>query len=342
MNVQLDLASAWFLLVGVLLTGYAVLDGFDLGVGSLHLLTRGDSERRTLLNAIGPVWDGNEVWLLAGGGALFAAFPDVYATVFSGFYTALMLFLMVAILRAVSLEFRSKATMPWWPKVWDTVFAVTSTVMALLLGVALGNIARGIPIDADREFAGSFLGLLNPYALVVGLTTVALFVTHGGIYLQMKTEGALLERIQGQTQKAHLVLVALFVVLTVFTVVAQPHLVKPFQAVPALLAVPLLVTAALGYVPIALRAGRPGRAFVASATAIGGLMLTLGLGLYSRLVPSLPHPQHTLTIYNASSSPKTLTTMLIIALVGMPLVIGYTIFIYRIFKGKVRLDDHSY
>jgi cytochrome d ubiquinol oxidase subunit II len=214
--------------------------------------------------------------------------------------------------------------------------------MALLLGVALGNIARGIPITADREFAGSFLGLLNPYALLVGLTTVALFVMHGGIYLQLKTEGELLARLQGQTRRAWTAVAVLLVVLTTATLATQPHLVKAFKASPVLFGLPVLVAAALAYVRIALGQERCGTAFVASAAVILGLMLTLGVGLYPRLVPSLPHPEHSLTAYNAASSPLTLKVMLIIALIGMPLVIGYTVFIYRVFRGKVRLDENSY
>src|SRR5271157_1701672 len=194
--MHLDLNTIWFILVGVLLTGYAVLDGFDLGIGALHLFTNKDEERRVMINAIGPVWDGNEVWLVTGGGALFAAFPDVYATVFSGFYLALMLLLASLIFRAVAIEFRSKQPMRWWRQMWDIGFSVGSLLSGLLMGVALGNIAWGVPIDEHGEFAGTFLGLLTPYPVLVGITTVALFMMHGAIYGTMKTEGALHDKLR--------------------------------------------------------------------------------------------------------------------------------------------------
>src|SRR5512147_1077494 len=174
----MDLNTVWFLLIGVLLTGYAILDGFDLGVGVLHLFARDEEERRLHINAIGPVWDGNEVWLLTGGGALFAAFPVVYATVFSGFYLALMLLLVALILRAVSMEFRSKVDSPGWKKVWDWAFGIGSLLPAILFGVAFGNVLRGIPINEQGLFTGSFLELLNPYAILIGLLSLALFTMH--------------------------------------------------------------------------------------------------------------------------------------------------------------------
>ena len=195
--MHLDLNTIWFILVGVLFTGYAMLDGFDLGIGALHLFTKDDAERRTLLNAIGPVWDGNEVWLVTGGGALFAAFPNVYATVFSGFYLAFILLLAALIFRAVAIEFRSKQPMRWWRQMWDIGFSAGSIVSALLIGVAMGNIAWGVPIDEHGEFAGTFLGLLKPYPLLLGVTTVALFMMHGAIYGLMKTEGALHDKLRG-------------------------------------------------------------------------------------------------------------------------------------------------
>ncbi|MFA6542665.1 MAG: cytochrome d ubiquinol oxidase subunit II, partial [Bacteroidota bacterium] len=180
-----DLNFIWFILIGVLLTGYAILDGFDLGVGSLHLFTSTDDERRIMINAIGPVWDGNEVWLVTGGGALFAAFPDVYATVFSGYYTAIMLLLAVLIFRAVAIEFRSKQPMKWWRQMWDVAFSVSSITIALLMGVALGNTIVGVPVDHSKDFSISFFALLNPYAVLVGITTVSLFMMHGAIYAVM-------------------------------------------------------------------------------------------------------------------------------------------------------------
>ena len=191
-----DLQIIWFILVGVLFSGYAVLDGFDLGTGTLQFFIKGDENRRLMLNAVGPVWDGNEVWLITGGGALFAAFPYVYASVFSGFYLAFMLLLLTLIFRAVSIEFRSKQPMQWWRKGWDITFSVSSLLAALLIGVAMGNVTRGIPLDGQGNFTGTFLSLLNPYAVLLGLTSVALFAMHGGIFLMMKTQGNLQQQIK--------------------------------------------------------------------------------------------------------------------------------------------------
>jgi len=183
------LSILWYGLVGGLFIGYAILDGFDLGVGAWHLFVKKDEERRLLLNSIGPVWDGNEVWLVTAGGALFAAFPEAYATVFSGFYIPFMLLLACLIFRAVAIEFRSKQPMAWWRRMWDVSFSASSILSALLIGVALGNLIYGVPLTADHEFAGTFFGMLHPYALLVGVTTVALFMMHGAIYVVLKTEG---------------------------------------------------------------------------------------------------------------------------------------------------------
>ncbi len=194
---SLDLIRTWFILIGVLFTGYAMLDGLDLGVGAIHLFTNTDEERRIMLDAIGPVWDGNEAWLVTGGGALFAAFPNLYATLFSGFYLAFGLLLVALIFRAVAIEFRSKQPMRWWRRMWDVGFSGGSVLSSLLIGVAMGNIAWGVPIDDRGEFAGTFLSLLGPYPVLIAVTTLALFMMHGAIYTLMKTEGPLHHKLRG-------------------------------------------------------------------------------------------------------------------------------------------------
>lgn len=342
MNIAFDLNSIWFLLVGVLFTGYAILDGFDLGVGALHLFTRTDEERRIMINSIGPVWDGNEVWLVTGGGALFAAFPVVYATVFSGFYMALMLLLFSLIFRAVAIEFRSKRPGRQWRQFWDICFSIGSLLSGLLIGVALGNIARGIPLDADYEFAGSFWTLLNPYSLLVGITSVALFMMHGSIYVVMKTEGELHDKVRTWVNRTIIFFVICYISTTIITILYVPHMIEIPMRYPLLFIIPVLNMLAIANIPREIYHKRDFRAFLSSCASILALMALFGIGLYPNMIFSHLSPENSLTIYRAASSPKTLRIMLIIALIGMPLVIAYTTVVYRIFRGKVKLEPTSY
>ncbi|GDY11415.1 cytochrome D oxidase subunit I [Planctomycetota bacterium] len=337
----MDLATAWFALVGVLLAGYAILDGFDLGVGILHPFHRGDQPRRIALNAIGPVWDGNEVWLVTGGGALFAAFPEVYATIFSGFYLPLMLLLMALIMRAVAIEFRSKQISHRWRSTWDWVFAIGSFLIALLAGVAFGNVLQGLPLTADHELDISLFALLTPFPLLVGITTVTLFALHGAIYLVLKTEGEIQEKVRSWIQPALITFILCFAILTIATLVFRPQLAAPLRENPVLFLFPLLTLLALANIPRCIHHGREGQAFLSSSAVIAGLFATAAAGLYPNIVPAID-PANSLHIGNAASSPKTLQIMFIIALIGMPVVIAYTICIYWIYRGKVKLDATSY
>ena len=338
----LDLNAVWFVLVGVLFTGYALLDGFDLGVGALHLFTKTDQERRITLNAIGPVWDGNEVWLVTGGGALFAAFPAVYATVFSGFYLAFVLLLVALIFRAVAIEFRSKQPMLWWRKMWDVGFAAGSILSSFLIGVAMGNIAWGVPIDARGEFAGTFLGMLHPYALLLGITTVALFMMHGALYMVMKTEGELHDKVRGWINNCIIFFIICYAVTTMATLLYVPHMAARVRANPWLFSVALVNMLAIANIPREIHRGNDFRAFFSSCCAMIALMTLFGLEMFPHLVLSNPEIANSLTIYNAASSPKTLGIMLTIALIGVPVVLTYTVSIYWIFRGKVKLDKMSY
>jgi len=340
--MNFDLNTIWFILVGVLFTGYAVLDGFDLGIGALHLFTKDDTERRTLLNSIGPVWDGNEVWLVTGGGALFAAFPNVYATVFSGFYLAFVLLLVALIFRAVAIEFRSKQPMRWWRQMWDIGFSAGSILSALLIGVAMGNIAWGIPIDKNGEFAGTFLSLLKPYPILLGVTTVALFMMHGAIYGLMKTEGALHDKLRGWAMNSIIFFVVCAAITTMATLLYVPHMAARVRENPWLFSIALANMLAIANIPREFYHGRDWRAFLSSCATMITLMALFGLDQYPNLVFSRPNPENSLTIVNAASSPKTLEIMLIIACIGVPLVIAYTICIYWIFRGRVKLDRMSY
>ena len=340
--MHLDLNTVWFILVGVLFAGYAMLDGFDLGIGALHLFTREDQERRVMLNAIGPVWDGNEVWLVTGGGALFAAFPNVYATVFSGFYLALYLLLAALIFRAVAIEFRGKRPERWWRQTWDIGFSIGSILSSLLIGVALGNIAWGIPIDEHGEFAGIFFSLLTPYPLLVGVTTVALFMMHGAIYGAMKTEGALHDKLRVWAMRSIIFFVICAVTLTMATLLYVPHLSARVRENPWLFSIALLNMLSIANIPREFHHGRDWRAFLSSCAAIITLMALFAVDIFPNLVYSLPNPENSLTIYTAASSPKTLGIMLVIAGIGVPVVIAYTVCIYWIFRGKVKLDRMSY
>ncbi len=332
----------WYVLFIAIIASYVVLDGFDLGVGMLHpFVARTDDERRLSLNSIGPVWDGNEVWLVVGGGVLFAAFPEVYATLFSGFYLALMLVLFFLILRAVSIEFRSKRPSRAWRSVWDWVFGVASLLLALLLGVAFGNIAQGVPIDAQHNIRFSLLDLVHPYALLVGVTAVAMLAQHGAIYLAMKTEGEL----KARALRAAGPLIASFIVLVVLTGAAtgifQPRLVAWYRQVWPLV-LPLLALLAAANILRAIRRGAEGLAFVSSSAAIVLLLASVGAAQYPAVLTSSLSAANDLTITNAMSSQSTLTAMLVIALIGLPLVAGYTTIVYWLFRGKVSLGERSY
>jgi len=339
---MMNLNVLWFILIGVLFIGYAILDGFDLGVGAWHLFVKEDEERRVLLNAIGPVWDGNEVWLVTGGGALFAAFPEAYATVFSGFYIPFMLLLCALIFRAVAIEFRSKQPMRWWRQLWDVSFGVSSIVASLLVGVALGNLIYGVPLAANHEFAGNFLGMLHPYALLIGVTTVALFMMHGALYAVFKTEGPLHEKFRRWARHGILFFVLCYVAATWATLIQVPRMVAPMKAHPILFAVVLLNILAIANIPRELHKHNDFKAFLSSAAAVAALLALFGLGIFPKLVISNPNPENSLTIYNAASSLRTLAIMGIIALIGVPLVLAYTAGIHWIFRGKVKLTKSSY
>ncbi len=342
MEFSFDLNTTWFILIGVLLSGYAILDGFDLGVGALHLLVKKDMDRRILINSIGPVWDGNEVWLVTGGGALFAAFPDVYATVFSGFYSAFMLLLAVLIFRAVAIEFRSKREMTWWRKSWDTAFSVSSIFIAFLMGVSLGNIITGVAVGADKEFYGSFFDLLSPYTIMVGITTVALFMMHGSIYLVMKTEGELQNKIQSWVNNTIIFFVISYITTTMATLIYFPHMIEPFKAHPELFGFALLNMLAVANIPREIHNGREFRAFLSSCASIAALLGLFAIGLYPNILISTIDPNYSLTVFNAASSQKTLGIMFTMALIGIPFVLAYTISIYWIFRGKVKITSMSY
>jgi cytochrome d ubiquinol oxidase subunit II len=336
------LQNIWFFLFFVLIAGYAILDGFDLGVGVLSLFNRSDEERRIYVNAIAPVWDGNEVWLLTGGGALFAAFPPVYATVFSGFYLALMLVLLGLIARAVSMEFRGRIESAGWRRFWDGAFGVGSLLPALLFGVAVGNLLRGIPVDSTGEFAGTFLGLLNPFSLLVGVLGLVMFITHGAIYMALKSDGDLKARMLAVASKCWIAWVVLYIVATVYGFFEANYLFAGTLGNPLFWLFFLLLLGSLLSLPVQIKAGKAMAALVTSSISIISTIGIAATAMYPNLVPSSIDTAYSLTVAGHSSTQRTLMTMLVIALIGMPIVITYTIVIYRVFKGKVTLDEYSY
>lgn len=329
-----DLQIIWFILVGVLFSGYAILDGFDLGTGALQLFIKGDENRRLTLNAVGPVWDGNEVWLITGGGALFAAFPYVYASVFSGFYLAFMLLLLTLIFRAVSIEFRSKQPMKWWRRGWDTTFSISSLLAALLIGVAMGNVTKGIPLDDHGNFTGTFLSLLNPYSILLGLTTVALFSMHGGIYLLMKTQGSLQEQIRKLLRPCVIIFTVLIILHGAATLLYVPHVAAALERSPWIYGIAALAVISIASIWIFIHRNRPGWAFVASCSTMGCMMALFGTAMFPNLLYSMPNPEHSLTLANGSSTRESLVVMTYIAILGVPLVLAYSAAIYWVFRGK--------
>lgn len=326
----MELQISWFVLVFVLLTGYAILDGFDLGVGFWHLFAKKEEDRGYFMKAIGPFWDGNEVWLLTGGGALFAAFPPVYATTFSGFYLAIMLVLFGLIFRICAIEFRSKIECSKWMKVWDVAFAVGSSLPALLFGVAVGNVVRGIPMDLNGDYTGTFFQLLNPYSLIVGVTGLMMFAVQGATFLNLKLQGDIQEQSKKWIKFSWFVYLPLLVVSLVMTLMLRDHASNLVSYIVASLAFLTAVS-----IPIALVKGKELCVFLTSSLGILINMIFVACSLFPYWVPGRGGENSGLTIYNSSSSSLTLTVMLIFALVGMPVVIGYTVYLYKVFAGKV-------
>lgn len=333
----------WFWVLGAMLTAYAVLDGYDLGVGSISLwIAKTDEERRLALNSIGPVWNGNEVWLLAAGGMMVVSFPRIYAVGFSGFYLALMLVLWLLILRGVSIEFRSQSQNPLWRALWDAGFWVGSILLALLLGVALGNVVRGLPIGADGNFQGTFGLMLNPYSLLTGILSVVALAWHGTNYLRVKTEGALFERAVRWSRTLWRVVVVMVIVVTIATFIVLSGSPRTFQVYPAAWVIPFFILAALVWGFLSQGRDRSNAAFRSSILLIVALMLTAALTVFPNLLPSTVSPQYSLNIYNSASSPHALRVSLIANLVGMIAVVVYSTYVHRVFHGKVRLEEGHY
>lgn len=338
----MDYPTLWFVLLGVLLAGYAVLDGFDLGVALWHPFAKDDGERRLFVNSIGPLWDGNGVWLVTFGGALFAAFPEAYATAFSGFYLAFMAALGGLIFRAVSIEFRGKVDRAWWRVLWDTVFFLSSFVTTVVYGAAVGAAMAGVPLDDHGIMTSSTIEQIGPFALLVAALTVAAFALHGALYLGLKTTDNLLLRTRRWAWGAYGVYVLLFFVTTGVAVATIDRATKNFDEHPWGAAVVALNFLAVFNVSRCLAKGYGGQAFVSSGCSIAALVFLFGFAMFPDLVASSTDPADSLTIYNSASSTATLKLMALFALIGMPFVLAYTAVVYWTFRGKVSIDKHSY
>jgi len=341
MNLQI----LWFILWGVLWAAYFMLDGFDLGAGILYgVLGRTPAERAAIRKTLGPVWDGNEVWLITAGGATFAAFPAVYASMFSFLYSALLLVLFALIFRGAALEFRAKSDGAAWAKMWDASITIASLLLALLFGVAFGNIFRGLPVDA-QGYHGTFFSLLNPYGLLTGLLFVLMFSVHGALWVGLKTEGELSRRAlrtAGSLWYGEAGAAAAFLAATYFgTGLAANYLKHPIWLI-----VPVLAAAFLGGVKWGVGRAKAGFAFAASSAAIVLVTLTGIIGLFPNLIPSRLDPAASLTAFNSSSSPYTLKIMTVVALVFVPIVIAYQVWIYRVFRRRTPIlespNSHDY
>jgi cytochrome d ubiquinol oxidase subunit II len=364
----------WWLLLGILLIGFAVMDGFDLGVGTLlPFVARNDAERRLVINTIGPVWEGNQVWLILGGGAIFAAWPPLYAASFSGFYLAMFIILFALILRPVGFKFRGKMASQRWRDNWDRALFIGGFVPALIMGVAVGNVLLGVPFHFDNSmrvfYSGSFFALLTPFALLAGLLSVAMLAAHGAAMLVLKTDGPVAERASKYGSVAAIVAFVLFALGGVLIATWLPGYVVTSTLATDLDSNPLLKTAAIGTAgggwlhnystmpatllapvvgllgllvsAVLLRMRRGGLAFIASGAAIASIILTVGFAIFPFLLPSSTVPASSLTVWDASSSHLTLWIMLLVTALFLPIIIAYTTWVYRVLKGKVTADEMS-
>ncbi len=338
------MATVWFCLVAILLTGYVVLDGFDLGAGIIHLFAaKTREERRAILNSIGPVWDGNEVWLLAAEGTLYFAFPPLYASAFSGFYLALMIVLWLLILRGIAIEFRNHVQDPLWESFWDVVFAGSSALLVVFFGTALGNVVRGVPLNSDGDFflplwanfqPGPDAGIIDWYTILVGISAVVVLTMHGALWVALNTTSELASRSRTIADRAWRVLIPLLILLSAVSFFVQPHLAQSFRERPWGIVFPLISAAAFG----AIRRTNGLRAFLASAAFLLGLLASAAFGLYPNVLPSNSQPNLSLTVSNAAASSYGLTIGFYWFFPALALALGYTFFVYRHFV--IKIDPH--
>lgn len=334
----------WFIIFLFAVGAFAVLDGFDLGAGFWHLCLKTDHERRNVLNAIGPVWDGNEVWLVIVIGGMFAGFPYAYATLFSAFYLPLTVLICGLIFRAVAIEFRSKKTSQVWRQSWDLAFGISSLLISFLIGVALGNLIEGIPLNEKFDYTGSIAStFIKPYPLLIGLFVTSAFIFHSVMYLIMKTKDEMQQKLERWEPRAFWVFFFFYVLATIVTFWFQEHMLQKLLNRLYLLVIPLLNVIAFIRIYKLLRKQRTFRAFLYSCLNIFVLTVLFGVGTFPDLIRSTVNTAtNSLTIYNASSSKTTMIILTVIVILGVPLVLAYFTYLYKVFRGKVELDETSY
>ena len=334
------LQELWFFLLAFIIIIYTILDGFDLGVGFWYFLTKDKRERRTIIKAIGPFWDGNEVWLLAAGGVLFAAFPEAYATVFSTFYLPLVIVAFGLILRAVTIELKDEFDSPLWEKFTDIGFILGSMIPAISFGVLIGNLIQGIPLDETNNFSGTLLTLINPYSLFIGVMSLIIMISHGAIYLRVQTTDKFAEKATGWAKIGLISYFSIAIIILIISALMHPYLLNNFIEAPFLMVVPIV-----GFLTILLsiwliiKEQNPVLSFITSAVSIGLNILAAGLAVFPNLVYASNNSSRNLTVYNASSGELTLSTILGVALIALPLVLAYTAWTYKTFSGKLELTD---
>ena len=341
--------TLWFIIVAVMLTAYVVLDGFDIGAGIIYLVAaKKDQERRAVLKAIGPVWDGNEVWLLAAGGTLYFAFPQLYASSFSGFYLPLMMVLWLLMLRAIGIEFRLHVPAPVWKDFFDTVFFLSSALLAIFFGAALGNVIRGVPLNAEGYFfeplwtgwhLGPHPGILDWYTVLAGLVALSSLTCHGALYIAIKSEGALYLRARGIAVLTWPILFFLTICSLVATYFVRPAVMNNYRAHPIGILIPIVVFAALAVMIWAAPKGKEKVAFIASSLYISGMLVGAAFALYPVVLPASTNPEYSLTIYNTAAGHHGLVVGIAWWTLGAALAIAYFVFLYRMFKGKVQVEQ---
>ena len=344
--------TVWFIIVSVMIAAYVVLDGFDLGAGIIYLFAgRTTDDRRRILRSIGPVWDGNEVWLVAAGGTLYFAYPQLYASAFSGFYLPLMMVLWLLMLRGIGIELRSHIENPVWQGFFDVVFCCSSALLAIFFGAALGNVIRGVPLGSDGYFfeplwtnfrLGPYPGILDWYTVMAGVVALVTLTAHGALYVTLKTDGELSIRARGVAMTVWPLQVALTLISLVATWFVRPSIKENYLAYPIGFLIPVVVFASLVMIRVATDKNKELRAFLASCVYITGMLVGAVFALYPVVLPASTDPANNLTIYNASAGHHGLSVGLVWWTLGMILSVGYFVFVYRMFRGKVQLEGGGY